>query len=164
MDPIFERVSIRQWTDQPVEEEKIEQILKAAMQAPSAMNAQPWQFIVVTSQAMKDKLAAISPYAHFAAKAPVLLALLCRKENRCPEYNQVDMGICIENILLEATEQSLGAVCLGVAPLQDRMAYMKEALQLGDDVEGFALIPIGYPKEEHPQTERYDPSRIAWIR
>lgn len=164
MNPIFERVSIRQWTDQPVEEEKILDLLKAAMQAPSAVNSQPWEFIVITSPEMKKALSQISPYSHFAANAPVLLALICRKENACPEYNEIDMGICIENILLEATELNLGAVCLGVAPEADRMAAMARLLHLPEDKEAFALIPVGYPKSVPVPKDRFDANRIQWIR
>ncbi len=69
--PIFKRTSIRQWTNEPVSDEQILNILKAGMQAPSAMNSQPWQFIVVTNPELKKKLSEVSPYSHFAANAPV---------------------------------------------------------------------------------------------
>lgn len=164
MNPIFERTSIRQWTDQPVEDSLIDQILKAAMQAPSAVNSQPWEFVVITNPELKQKLSQVSPYAHCAANAPVLLALLCRKENSCPEYNEIDMGICIENILLEVTTLGLGAVCLGIAPEPERIEAMDQLLNVPDTQMSFALIPIGYPKTTHPQVDRYDPNRITWIR
>lgn len=163
MNPIFERTSIRSWSDEPVDEETVLTILKAGMQAPSAVNSQPWQFAVVRNPEVKKRLADISPYAHCAAEAPVVLAILCRKENACPPYNQIDMGICIENILLEITAQNLGGVCLGIAPLEDRMKEMADVLHLSDDVEGFALIPFGHPKAVHAQMDRFDPSRITWI-
>lgn len=164
MNPIFERTSIRQWTDQPVEDTLIDQLLKAAMQAPSAVNSQPWEFFVITNSELKKKLSEVSPYSHFAAQAPVLLGLVCRKENSCPEYNEIDMGICIENILLEATTLGLGAVCLGIAPEKDRMEAMAQLLDLPETKEAFALIPVGYPKSTHPQVDRFDANRITWIR
>lgn len=163
MDPIFERTSVRSWSDQPVEKEKITQILKAAMQSPSAVNSQPWEFVVVTDPALKQKLAQVSPYAHCAAKAPVVLALLCRKENACPEYNEIDMGICIENILLEVEEQGLGAVCLGIAPEAERVEAMDRLLEVDPSRYSFALIPFGYPKKEQIPVDRYDPARVQWI-
>ena len=164
MNPIFERVSVRQWTDEPVDEQAVNEILKAAMAAPSAVNSQPWEFIVITSPEVKKKLSQVSPYAHFAANAPVLLALVCRRENACPEYNEIDMGICIENILLETVAQNLGAVCLGIAPQADRMEAMAKILKLDDSKEAFALIPIGHPAREPKPADRFDPSRITWIR
>lgn len=164
MNPIFERTSVRQWTDEPVEEAAINEILKAAMAAPSAVNSQPWEFIVITNPEVKKQLSMVSPYSHFAANAPVLLALACRKKNSCPEYNAIDMGICIENILLEVVEQNLGAVCLGIAPEADRMEAMAKILNLDDSLEAYALIPIGHPARSQKQTNRFDPSRITWIR
>lgn len=161
--PIFKRASVRAWTDQPVSREQIINVLKAGMQAPSAMNSQPWEFAVITNPEMKTRLAGISPYSHFAAGAPVLLAVLCRKENSCPPYNEIDMGICIENLLLEITALGLGGVCLGVAPLKDRMKYMAEVLQLDETLESIALVPFGYPKQDVHITERFDPERIRWI-
>ena len=163
MNAIFKRTSIREWTDEPVTRDQIIQILSAGMQAPSAVNSQPWQFVVVTDPETKTRLAQISPYSHFADKAPVMLALTCRKENSCPPYNEIDLGICIENILLEVTELGLGAVCLGVAPLQDRMDAMADILGLDDSLDAFALIPVGYPAKERAQADRFDPQRISWI-
>ena len=164
MNPIFERTSIRQWTDEPVSKEQIEQILKAAMEAPSAVNSQPWEFVVVTNPEVKEELSTVSPYAHCAANAPVVLGLICRKENSCPEYNEIDMGICIENILLEITTLGLGGVCLGIAPEKERVEAMDKILNIPDTKESFALIAFGHPKHSAPQVDRYDPSRITWIR
>lgn len=161
-DPIFTRTSIRQWTEEPVEKETVLTLLRAAMAAPSACNSQPWEFIVVTDEKLKKELSLISPYSHFADKAPVMIALLCRKENSCPAYNEIDMGICIENILLEADEQGLGAVCLGVAPLKDRMDAMAKILDLPDGLEAFALIPVGHPQKQPAIHDRFDESRITW--
>lgn len=121
MNPIFKRTSIRQWTDEPVSREQILDLLKAGMQAPSAVNSQPWEFAVVTDPEVKKRLSEISPYSHFAADAPVIIALLCRKENSCPPYNQIDMGICTENILLEAS-LVLAPSCLAYARF--RIAWM----------------------------------------
>lgn len=164
MNPIFARTSVRQWTDEPVEDEQILNILKAGMQAPSAMNARPWSFVVVTNAKLKKQLSEISPYAHFAAEAPVLLAVLCHTDNACPPYNAIDMGICIENMLLEITAQNLGGVCLGVAPLKERMEAMAKLLKLKEGIEPYALIPFGHPAGPAKVQDRFDPKRIEWIR
>lgn len=163
-DIIMNRTSVRSWTEQMVEPEKIDAILRAAMQAPSAMNSQPWEFVVIENKELIEKLAMLSPYSHFAAKAPVMIGLLCRKENSCPPYNQIDMGICIENVLLEVVAQGLGAVCLGIAPLADRMEAMSKVLGIDDSLESFALIPLGYPARKQKPADRYDDSRVHWIR
>ena len=80
MNSIFHRVSIRKYEDRPVEQEKLLQILKAGMQAPSACNQQPWEFYVVTDKEMIQKLAGVSPYSACAAGAPVVIVPVYRKE------------------------------------------------------------------------------------
>ena len=72
MNSIFHRISVRKYQDKPVEEEKMEMILKAAMAAPSARNQQPWEFYVVTDKAVIKELSMASPYATCAKDAPVV--------------------------------------------------------------------------------------------
>ena len=70
MNSIFHRISVRKYEDKPVEKEKIMQILKAGMQAPSACNQQPWEFYVVTDKKKIEALSKMTPYTGCAAKAP----------------------------------------------------------------------------------------------
>ena len=122
MNSIYSRVSIRKYQDRPVEREKTEAILRAAMQAPSAANQQPWEFYVVTN---REKIVALSKchkYAGCAANAPVLIVPVYRKEGVwLPEYEQIDMAIAQENIWLETDSLGLGGVWLGIAPQEERM-------------------------------------------
>ena len=76
MNSIFTRRSIREYDSCPVEQEKLERILRAGMQAPSAMNRQPWEFLVVKNPEMIQKIAALTPYGKPAARAPVVLVPL----------------------------------------------------------------------------------------
>ena len=107
MNAIFHRISIRKFKKQPVEEDKILQILRAGMQAPSACNQQPWEFYVVTAPDKIQKLSQVTPYAGCAAGAPVVIVPVYRKEN-LPALPMVpiDMGIALENTWLE-TDVSL---------------------------------------------------------
>lgn len=117
MDAIFNRRSIRKYKDKPVEKEKIEKLLRAAMQAPSAGNQQPWEFIVIQDKENLKKLSGMSPYSKLIMNAPLTFVLLGNKDKmKFPENWQQDMGASAENILLEAVELGLGAVWLGVAP------------------------------------------------
>ena len=121
MNNIFTRVSIRKYQDRPVEKEKTEAILRAAMQAPSAANQQPWEFYVVTN---KEKLLALSkvhPYAGMTKDAPAAIVSAYRKNCALPEYAQIDLAIAMENLWLETDAQGLGGVWLGIAPKEDRM-------------------------------------------
>lgn len=164
MNEIFERSSIRKFQDKKVEEEKILQILKAGMQAPSAWNQQPWEFYVVTDKEMITKLSKTSPYASCAASAPCIIVSVYHKDDlKCPEYAHIDMAICQENMWLETTSLGLGGVWLGVAPNKDRMEAVKHALNLPLNLEPFSLFPLGYKGEDKKQSDRFDESRIHRI-
>ena len=109
MNEIFRRVSVRRFQDRPVGGEKAELLLRAAMAAPSAGNQQPWEFYVVTNRMRLGELAACSPYAGCLKNAPLGIVVCCRKDCPMPEYAQIDCSAAIENLLLEAVSQGLGA-------------------------------------------------------
>lgn len=160
-DPIFERVSVRRYRDGPVEEEKVDRILRAAMAAPSGGNQQPWEFYVVRDRSVIEELSRCSEYSGAAAGAPVVIVPCARSEGlRFPEIVDMDMSAAVENILLEATEQGLGAVWMAVSPWEDRISKVRSALRIPDGLRPFALVPIGYPAEEHRQKDRYDGARV----
>lgn len=163
MNSIFHRVSIRKYQDRPVEREKIEKILRAAMQAPSAGNQQPWEFYVVTDKEKIKELGASSPYARPAANAPVVIVPVYREVCMLPMYAEIDLSIAVENMWLETDALGLGGVWLGIAPLEDRMTAIEKILDLPDGLRAFALFSLGYPAEERPQQDRYDESRIHYV-
>lgn len=163
MEAIFNRRSIRKYKDQPVENEKVDKLLRAAMQAPSAGNQQPWEFIVVKEKNNLKKISEMSPYSKFIADAPLAFVILGdEKKMKFHENWQQDMGAATENILLQAVDLELGAVWLGVAPLEDREKYLKEILDLPENIKPFAVIAIGYPAEgqENKFIDRYDETRV----
>lgn len=164
MNEIFTRVSIRKFEDRPVEQEKITQILKAAMQAPSAGNQQPWEFYVVTDKEKIKALSEISPYAVCAKNAPVVI-VLCYRTNglRWDETVLLDLSCATENLLLETASLGLGGVWLCAAPLEDRMKKAEAALGNPDGLRAFALVPVGYPAENRAQQDRFDESRIHYV-
>lgn len=154
------RRSVRSYSDQAVEPEKIENMLRAAMSAPSAQNGRPWEFIVVTNNDVLAKLATCSPYSAHAKEAPVAIIPCYRKELKRPDFVLIDMGIASENILLEAVAQGLGAVFIGIAPMRDRIENVRAALELPDHLEPFAIIPFGYSDAKPKEKNYFDPSRI----
>lgn len=165
MDAIFTRTSVRSYEERPVEAEKIEKILRAAMVAPSAMNQQPWEFYVVTNKAVLQELSEASPYTAMTAKAPAALVLCSRKENMLvPELIDVDMAIATENVLLEIEAQGLGGVMLGIAPFADRMEKVAKAINMPESLAVFTVIPFGYPAKKNPQKDRYDEARIHYVK
>lgn len=163
MNSIFTRTSIRQFEERPVEQEKIDQLLKAAFAAPSAGNQQPWEFYIVTNKDKLESLAKTSPYAGPAAKAPAAFVICYRQELPMPEYADIDCAIATENILLELEELGLGGVMLGIAPHEDRMEAVRQVLNLPEKLSAFAVVPFGYPIKRQPQKNRFNKERVYYI-
>ena len=162
MNSIYHRVSIRKYLDKPVEKEKIEALLRAAMQAPSAGNQQPWEFYVITDRTKLEELSKVSPYAGMTKDAPLAIVSAYRKDCRIPSYAQIDLSIAMENMWLETDAQGLGGVWLGIAPIENRMKAVEEIVGMPDTLRAFAIFPFGYPAEERAQQDRFDPERIHW--
>ena len=164
MNSIFHRISVRKYEDKPVEKEKIMEILKAGMQAPSACNQQPWEFYVVTDKEKIRELSKATPYSGCAAGAPVVIVPVYRKEGLVvQDMAQIDMSIAQENIWLETDAQGLGGVWFGIAPVEDRMEEVHRLLELPENVKVFSMFALGYPAETRPQQNRFEPERIHFI-
>ena len=163
MNPIFHRTSVRHYLEKPIEEEKIEKLLRAAMAAPSAGNQQPWEYYVVTNKDKIIQLAESSPYASCAKNAPLVFAACYRKSLPMPEYAEIDLSISVQNLILEADYLELGTVWLGIAPHKERMKRVQEVLDIPEELNAFALIPCGYPAKIRPQQDRFDESRIHYV-
>jgi len=152
---------VRNYQDKPVETEKIEQMLKAAMQAPSAGNQRPWEFIVVNDKDLLQKLSLLSPFAGPIQRAALAIVMLANRDNmKYPENWQMDLSAATQNLLIEAVELGLGAVWLGVAPLEDRMEYIKQLLDLPNNILPFAVVPVGYPATENRFIDRYEHAKV----
>ncbi|MEE0966648.1 MAG: nitroreductase family protein [Bacilli bacterium] len=161
MNSIFKRRSIRKYLDKEVEQEKVDLLLKAAMNAPSAGNQQPWEFYVIRDKNIIRQLSKCSPYASCLKNAPLAVIPVYRKEGlKFKEYAQIDMSICCENLWLEATELGLGCVWLGIAPVLERMSEVNRIIDIDDCLESFAIMAIGYPDEEKEDKDYYDINRI----
>ena len=163
MNSIYSRVSIRRYLDKPVEKEKTEAILRAAMQAPSAANQQPWEFYVVINKEKLEELSKVSPYAGMTKNAPAAIVSVYRKDCMIPQYAEIDLSIAMENLWLETDAQGLGGVWLGIAPIEERMQAVEKVLNIPDDLRAFAIFPYGYPAEEREQQDRFEENRIHFV-
>ena len=156
-DHIESRRSIRHFSAKAVEEEKVVKLLKAAMQAPSAGNQRPWEFLVITDEDKRRELAETSPYTGPIARAPLAIVMLANEEGlKYPEYWQQDLAAATENLLLRAVDLGLGTVWMGVSPEEDRMDYVRKTCDLPESVMPFALIACGYPTEDKEQNRLLD--------
>ena len=165
MKEIFNRRSVRQYSNRPIEAEKMDKIIRAAMQAPSAGNQQPWEFIVVQERKLLEQLSLLSLYAGPIKGAAAAIVLLGNEEHmRFPENWQMDLSAAAENILLEAVHLELGAVWLGVAPIKDRVEYVAKFFDLPKNIWPFGVIAMGYPETENKFVDRYDKSKVHFNR
>ena len=164
IDNIMSRTSIRKYRDKQVEDEKITAILKAAMAAPTAANKQPWQFIVIKKQNVRQQLATALPYAKMVAQAPLAIVVCgdmskAMKDEEQPFWIQ-DASAASENILLAAHSLGLGAVWTGLYPLHDRVRAVQQILHLPQSVIPLNLIPIGYPAENTIPKDKWKEGNI----
>ncbi|MBP3736109.1 MAG: nitroreductase family protein [Lachnospiraceae bacterium] len=160
---LFHRISVRRYQDRKVEPEKIRQMLRAAMAAPSACNQQPWEFYVITDREILGALSKCSPFASCTKDAPCAIVSAFRDDCTVPEYAHIDLSIAMQNLWLETDALGLGGVWLGVCPRAERMKEVEEIVGMPEGLHAFAIFPFGYPAESRPQEDRFDEARIHFI-
>jgi nitroreductase len=155
------RRSIRKYTDEAVSESVITDLLRAAMAAPSAGNEQPWHFVGIQDRAVLDAIPKFHPYSAMLKYASV--AILVCGDLTLEKYKGCwvqDCSASAQNLLLAATALGLGAVWTAVHPMEDRVAGMRRLLNMPEHVIPLALIPIGYPAEQHRPADRFNAARV----
>lgn len=162
MSLIVNRKSIRKYTNQKIEKEKITELLKAGMQAPSAKNQQPWKFIIVDNREILDELSLTSTGSWMLKTATLAIIPIILPAEKAPHFAVQDLSAATENILLEATNLGLGSVWIGIYPLEERVNHVEKVLKITGEVHPFSIIALGYPLDEKETISRYDESRIYY--
>lgn len=161
MEAILSRRSIRRYTSEPVSDDLVEKLLRAAMSAPSAGNEQPWHFVVIRDRKTMEDIQGFHPYARMLREAPV--AILVCGDSRLEKYEGFwvqDCSAATENVLIAANSMGLGAVWLGLYPIKERVDGMRKLLGIPEDVIPLSLVSVGHPSEKKPSADRYDGSRV----
>ena len=163
---ILKRRSIRKFKDTKVSDEIIEKLLVSAMAAPSARNAQPWEFYVVTNE---EKILEIRNIAKNFDFNSHLLIIVCGNKTRTITQNDNDFWMqdcaaAVENILLQATEEGLGTVWCGLFPVIERAEKVKETLNMPNEIIPMALLHVGYPDEEKEERSQYKEEYIHYVK
>ena len=165
---IMNRSSCRVFQHKEVEDNKIELLLRAAMAAPSALNAQPWHFIVINDPEILKQLSTPSPHTGFMESAPLAIALcgdMTKKANAIEgQYWEHDICAATENLLIAAQALGLGATWTGSYPLESRSKVAKEVLQLPDHIVPVSIVAIGYPAMEAQVKDKWNPDNISFNR
>lgn len=161
---IMTRKSVRKFKPEKLSDAQIETLLRAGMAAPSAVNKQPWEFIVVDDAALLDSLQASCQNFRIANGCQQVL-VVCGNEQKAIEgegktYWIQDCSAATENILLAAHSMGLGAVWCGVTPIKERMAKVAEILNVPSYVKPFAVICVGVPDEAPEVKDKWNPANV----
>ena len=162
LEAIKTRRSIRKFTDQPVEPEKLQAVLEAVQQAPSWSNRQCWSLVVVQDQAVRSRISELSfvesffatygyksnPAQKGLAQAPIVLVACADPQQsgdlRGEQYYMADLGIATQNLMLAAHDLGLGTVFVGVFDEEQ----LKSLLGIPAHIRIVSLFPLGYPAVE----------------
>lgn len=167
LDAIFTRTSIRSYEpDHAVSRDTVEILLRAAMSAPSAVNKQPWAFVVLDTREALDSLAEVLPYAKMLTHAPLAI-VPCGDMNKAIEGEGRDFWIqdvsaATENMLIAAHALGLGAVWTGVYPDLERVKAVKERLGMPDNIIPLCVVPVGYPAGNQQPKDKWNPEAIHY--
>jgi nitroreductase len=163
IEAILKRRSIRKYTDEAVTDEQVEMLLRAAMAAPSAGNKQPWHFVVVRDQALREAFTEFQPYSAMLREASVGI-LICGDTELELElavgYWVQDCSAATENLLIAANALGLGAVWLGITPRADWVTQTKALFGLPGNVVPLGMVSVGHPAEEKEPADRYQAERV----
>lgn len=176
LDVIMTRTSIRAFTGEPVSKDMLETILKAGMAAPTAMNGQPWRFVVLTDQAKIKEVFGSGFRSEMYTTAGAVIVVCGQSTSMGRPFGQQDgpevempnmfwyedCSAAAENILLAAHALGLGAVWTAGYPAEDRTAPTAAALGLPANVLPLCVIPLGYPAENPEPKDKWDPEKIHW--
>lgn len=153
---ILKRRSIRKYRSEPISEEVRAKILEAGRQAPSAVNFQPWHFIVVDDPALLEKLASTGRFRSFIKNCSFAVVGLYRSRNPIMKrWGQVDTVIALQNMVLAAQVQGVGSCWIG-----DLSGDVKGILGIPRGAEIVAMVSFGIPDEEPSQKSKKDPAKI----
>jgi nitroreductase len=162
---IFGRRSIRAFTPEAVSDKDIQSLLEAAMAAPSAVARDPWRFVVVRQQAVREKIVEQLPHGTMLTQAPLGL-FVCGDINAAHDqqlsYLLQDCSAAIENILLAVHALGLGACWLGVHPREERVKHIQKVLELPPSIIPVCGIAIGHPAETKPARTRFNADYVRF--
>lgn len=166
IDNMLTRRSVRSYTPEPVSEEEIELLARAAMSAPSAKNHQPWEFVMVTDRAKLDALASRLRYAKMLFQAPLAIAVCGRTHYLSDDGQEVenlnwklDCAAATENILLAANALGLGT-CWTAATDEERGGIVVEELNVPEGCWPLCVIAVGHPSDDRQPKDKWCQEKI----
>jgi len=153
LEAIRTRRSVRKFSSKPVSDNIVEEVLKAGTWAPSGMNNQPWKFVIIQDQSIKDSMAELTRYGRIIRDAPVCVAVFLDNDLCYDRTKDVQaIGACLQNMLLAIHSMGLGGVWLG--EILKNKEKVRELLKVPNNCELMAVIAFGFPAQEPGHSER----------
>jgi nitroreductase len=159
LDVMYARESVREFTDQVVDDEQIEAILKAAMAAPSVQDLRPWHFVAVRKRKTLDKLAEVHKYAYMLHDAPLAI-VVCGDTEISERYWVEDTCVATQNILLAATALGMGGVWISLYPKKKHQRYVRDLLDIPEHIGVLCILAIGHPAKKKTAKTEYNSGRV----
>jgi nitroreductase len=154
---IYSRRSIRKYTNERISDDILEKILKAGMNAPSARNTKPYEFVVVRDKDKLDVLASVKANAYMVNDSDIAIVMLLEAET---EFWQLDLGATVQNMLLEAESFNIGSCWIGIN--KDQESYIKQELNIPDDFNIVSMISFGYKAEIKDNNNNYYHDKVHY--
>ena len=164
MKEIMLRRSVRKFKNEPVSDQMLEKLLRAAMRAPSAGNEQPWEFVVIRDREQLDQMLATNRYYGPLQSAPCAIVVCGNKQRQVypADFWPQDCAAATQNLLIEAQHLGLGAVWQAAFPDPKRVGRVSAQLELPEHVLPLNVIAVGYPEEIPEPMDTYQPDRIHY--
>lgn len=166
VETIMTRTSIRSFTDRAVSADTVEMLLRAGMAAPTAVNLQPWHFVVVNDRAKIDELGGNGRQSQMWHESPLVIVVCGNMEKAMEGVGQAfwvqDCSAATENILLAAHALGLGAVWTGCYPIEERVANISQVLGLPEHIVPLCAIVMGYPNESPQPKDKWKPENVSY--
>lgn len=161
LDTIFNRKSVRKYTERPVEKEMLETLARAGMAAPSSKDRRPWEFIIVTDRKLLDAMGEGLPLARMLKDTKQAI-IVCGDTVKSENAWYLDCSAAAQNILLAAESMGLGAVWTAAYPYPDRIKVVREVLNLPNHLVPLTVIPVGYPQGSEKPKVKFNKQQIHY--
>lgn len=161
LDTIFNRKSVRKYTERPVEKEMLETLARAGMAAPSSKDRRPWEFIIVTDRKLLDAMGEGLPLARMLKETKQAI-IVCGDTVKSENAWYLDCSAAAQNILLAAESMGLGAVWTAAYPYPDRIKVVREVLNLPNHLVPLTVIPVGYPQGSEKPKVKFNKQQIHY--
>ena len=159
LEAIYQRRSVRKFLPDPISDETMTALLKAACAAPSAHHLRPWSFLVVTDQKKMQGMLEIHSHMEMLRTAPVAV-VVCGDSGISPDFWPDDCAAATENIVIAAEELGLGSFWCAVYPRVERMEEFVKLFVLPEGIKPYSVLALGKPAEPKIPMDRFKESLV----